>query len=199
MRSLVANACLLATCLLALTSCDQENDTAPDATEQPARAGATATHGHDNRGGPPPFRIRYGDNELVLHPHTYCYGNGCVDGFDPAPVDLGDAGDLRILVPDVFSDLEVSLHERTESAGPDGAGEGQCRGRGFVAPVEDLGGGWYRVRPYGPAHAYDVSLFAQGRGDMAAAVRWTTATDGPSPTPSARLALIADHDGRPDS
>jgi hypothetical protein len=34
---------------------------------------------------------------------------------------------------------------------------------------------------------------------MVATLRWQTPADGPMPEPSARLALIADNDGRPDS
>jgi hypothetical protein len=40
---------------------------------------------------------------------------------------------------------------------------------------------------------------AEGNGDLFVTFRWTTPTDGPLPTPQSRLALIADHDGRPDS
>jgi hypothetical protein len=44
-----------------------------------------------------------------------------------------------------------------------------------------------------------VTLFGQGDGDLFATFRWTTPADGPLPTPEARLAVLADHDGRVDS
>ncbi|HSX68950.1 hypothetical protein [Nocardioides sp.] len=77
--------------------------------------------------------------------------------------------------------------------------EATCGGRSFEVPAKDLGDGWYAVRPFGPAAHYDLELFAQGGGDMVASLRWRTPVDGPMPEPSARLALIANHDGKPDS
>jgi hypothetical protein len=66
--------------------------------------------------------------------------------------------------------------------------------------VTPLGEGWYSVRPRGPQGEYRVSLFAHGGGgDMVADVWWVTPSDRPLPEPSARLSLIANHDGRPDS
>lgn len=188
--------------VLALTACSRENDLARDdsgpvevtAGSPSPSPTATTTHGTTMKGGPPPFRIQYDGKEVRLRPHTYCYGNACVDGFDPDPVDLGSPAEVRVFVPRVFPELEVALHEHVSDVD-----EARCEGRGFAAPTEDLGGGWYLVRPFGPAGSYDLSLFAHGGGDMAAELRWTTPADGPSPTPSARLALIADHDGEPDS
>lgn len=186
--------------VLALTACSRENDIARDDTGpvEPAAGAptptATTTHGTTTKGGPPPFRIRYDGKEIRLGPHTYCYGNSCVDGFDPDPVDIGSPAEVRVFVPGVFPELDVYLHEHVADGD-----EARCEGRAFAAPAEDLGGGWYLLRPFGPAGDYDLSLFAHGGGDMAAELRWTTPADGPSPTPSARLALIADNDGRPDS
>ncbi len=185
--------------VLALTACSREDDTARDDTATPeAAAGAasptaTATHGRTTEGGPPPFRIQYDGKELALAAHTYCHGNGCVDGVIQEPVDIGSPGELRVFVP--VPELELAVFLR-EASGP---GPDPCAGRGFAAPVEDLGDGWYLLRPFGPAGSYDVELFASGDGDMVGAVRWTTPEAGPSPTPSARLALIADNDGAPDS
>lgn len=191
--------------LLALTACGHEDDTARDdssPTGPPGPPGpaagapsptATTTHGSPTKGGPPPFRIQYDGKELALAAHTYCYRNGCVDGVIQEPVDIGSPGELRVFVPVPEFELETFLHEATgRTADP-------CGGRGFAAPVEDLGDGWYLLRPFGPAGTYDLELFASGGGDMVGAVRWTTPAAGPSPTPSARLALIADNDGEPDS
>jgi hypothetical protein len=55
------------------------------------------------------------------------------------------------------------------------------------------------VRPAGPADTYDVTLFGRGDGDLFVTFRWTTPSDGPMPVPSARLAILANHDGEVDS
>ena len=55
------------------------------------------------------------------------------------------------------------------------------------------------MRPAGPADTYDVTLFGRGDGDLFVTFRWTTPSDGPMPVPSARLAILADHDGAMDS
>lgn len=138
---------------------------------------------------PPPFRIRYDDTELHLNPVTYCYRSGCVDGRDADPPDVGSPEQLSVYVPN-FPEFTV------EQIG----GGDYCMGRRVTAEVTRLGQGWWSVSPRGPAGEYVISLFASGRaGDMAADVRWTTPEDRPLPEPAARLALIADHDGRPDS
>ena len=56
-----------------------------------------------------------------------------------------------------------------------------------------------RLRPVGRAGAYDVTLAGRADGDLFVSFRWTTARAGPLPVPEARLALLADHDGRVDS
>jgi hypothetical protein len=161
-------------------------------TGVPANPTVTITHGVRHSGDieqPPPFRVRFGGTELHLNPHTYCYGNGCVDGFDNDPPSVGSPDELFVFVPvPAFDQLTVQQL----------AGGGPC-GRAVDAEVTPLGGHWWRVRPRGPAAEYQVSLFASGRGDMIASLRWTTPSDQSLPDPSARLALIADHDGVPDS
>ncbi|WP_377320616.1 hypothetical protein ACFJIY_16440 [Pimelobacter simplex] len=207
MRPLAVPALLLT---VVLTGCGTEVPSAgrapaaaPGATTSPAATATTTagpTAGPMAGGGPgitapPPFRVRYGARELVLHPHTYCYGGGCVDGVVTEPPEVGSAAELLVHVPVRRFRLEVSLTE----VRPGRQGRRSCTGRQMTAPADDLGGGWYRIRPFGPAATYDVGLFATGRGDMFAQVRWTTPAAGPMPTPAAQLALIADHDGRPDS
>lgn len=159
----------------------------------PADPAVTITHGDRHEGiaveQPPPFRIRYGDTELRLNPVTYCYRTGCVDGFDNNPPHVGSPEELFVFVP-VFPELTV------EQIG----GDDYCAGRSVAPEVTSLGEGWWVVRPRGPAGDYRVSIFAHGGGgDMVADVRWTTPSNQPLPEPVARLALIADHDGRPDS
>jgi hypothetical protein len=183
---------------------------APTAAGPPAPAAggpaptATSTAGvrHEQAGidQPPPFRVRYGSQEVAIHPHTYCYDGGCVDGSDPNPPDLGSPGAIQVYVPVADFELSVYARERAREPSPDRSlTDATCGERSFEVPVEELGDGWYTVRPFGPAARYDIDLFAQGGGDMIAALRWRTPADGPMPKPSARLALIANHDGKPDS
>ena len=63
----------------------------------------------------------------------------------------------------------------------------------------DRDGQWFTLPPAGRAGRYRVSLFAHGGGDMVADLVWRTPVDGELPVPESRLALIAEHDGRPDS
>jgi hypothetical protein len=55
------------------------------------------------------------------------------------------------------------------------------------------------LRPAGHADTYDVTLFGRGDGSLFVTFRWTTPSDGTLPAPEARLAVLADHDGRVDS
>lgn len=138
---------------------------------------------------PPPFRVAYPGHELRLHPHTWCYRAGCVDGVAPDPPSVGTAEELHVYVP-------LRGWHLTATFTPEGA---RCGRLQSVEParVED---GTFVLRPAGHADKYDVDLFAQGPGgDMVARLRWTTPQDGPLPTPSARLSVIAEHDGEPDS
>ena len=136
---------------------------------------------------PPPYRLRYDGQELVLRPHTWCYRTGCADGFSRHPPSVGSPGLIRVRVPIEDWDLDATFTP---------AGQ-RCGRRQTVEPVKE--GGWYLLRPAGPAGRYDVDLFAQGGGDMAARFRWSTPADGVFPTPWGTLALIAEHDGQADS
>jgi hypothetical protein len=66
-------------------------------------------------------------------------------------------------------------------------------------PVEQTAPGQYLLQPAGHADTYDVTLFGRGDGDLFVTFRWTTPADGPMPVPEARIAVLADHDGRVDS
>ena len=190
--------------MLLLAACGQEGPTAvdpPSATPSGPAPTATTTAGvrHSESVGPPPFRVRYDRQELVLHPHTSCY-DGCVDGVDSDPPDIGSPAEIQVYVPVEEFELSVHARELTSPPRPDEPSfDATCGGRSFEMPVEDLGDGWYSVRASGPAAHYDVELFAQGGGDMIGSLRWRTPATGPMPDPSARLALIADNDGEPDS
>lgn len=193
--------------MLLVVACGQEGLTAvdpPSATPSGPAPTATSTAGvrDDETGpdGPPPFRVRYDRQELVLHPHTWCYANGCVDGVVSNPPEIGSPGEIQVYVPVQEFGLSVYARELTRAPRPDQPSfNATCGGRSFEMPVEDLGDGWYSVQAAGPAALYDVQLFAQGAGDMVGNLHWRTPTAGPMPDPSARLALIADNDGEPDS
>jgi hypothetical protein len=123
-----------------------------------------------------------------------------VDGASTDPPDIGSPAKIQVYVPVPGFELSVYAQELTAEPRPGHPSfNAACGGRSFEVPVEDLGDGWYAVRPAGPAALYDIQLFAQGDGDMIAGIQWRTPFDGPAPEPSARLALIADHDGEPDS
>lgn len=195
---------LVVSTVLLLSACGQEGLTAvdpPSASPGGPAPTATATAGvrHGESVGPPPFRVRYDRQELVLHPHTSCY-DGCVDGVDTDPPDVGSPAEIQVYVP--VEGFALSVHARELTGRPrsdDPFSNATCGGRSFEMPVEDLGDGWYSVRASGPAAYYDIELFAQGGGDMIGSLLWRTPVAGPMPVPSARLALIADNDGEPDS
>lgn len=204
---MVVRTLLAVSTILLATACGQQSVTAEDpatATPSGPTPAATSTAGvrHDQTGidQPPAFRVRYDGQELALYPHTYCYDNGCVDGFDPNPPDIGSPVEIQVYVPVKEFTLSVYARELTREPRPDQPSfNATCGGRSFEVPVEDLGDGWYSVRTFGPAAHYDIDLFAQGGGDLIGNLRWRTPTAGAMPETSARLALIANHDGEPDS
>lgn len=138
---------------------------------------------------PPPFRIRYDDKELVLHPFTFCFDNGCADGMPLDVPSVGSPDELRVFVPVEGWALDVAMT----------SGTGRC-GRVQSARTTTTGDGWFVVRPVGAAGDKRVELFASGDGgDMVAEITWRTTQDGPLPRPTSVMSVIADHDGRPDS
>lgn len=191
-RARRAAAAVLAACLL-LTGCA----TARTAGEAPVPLPSpTETVSHlrgyaEAPAGPGAFVVRYDRTELRLEPGTYCYRGGCVDGVPDDGPDIGSPEEIVVFVPEAAFD-ELVVTQR--------AGE-PCQGRTVAAEATALGGGWWSVRPRGPADDYVVDLFASGNGagDMVASVRWRTAVDRPLPAAGATLALVVDHDGRPDS
>jgi hypothetical protein len=139
--------------------------------------------------GPPPVTVRFFDETAALEAWTYCYGSVCADGMPPSdPHDVGSPEEVVVEFP-------LAGWSFTASFRP--AGE-EC-GRVQEAPLEAAGEGRFLLRPVGYADAYDVTLFGRGDGDLFTTFRWTTPGDGPLPTPEARLAVLADHDGRTDS
>lgn len=174
MRNALAG--VMAGCLLA--GCGQVGAGAPmPAGAQPTPT-ATLSHGAHPGVAPWPgaFLVRYGDTELSLAPFTYCYsldgGGICVDGFDDNPPSIGAPDEVLVFVPvPEFDELTV-----TQSATA-----AQCDVEAEAEPVD---GGWWVVRPRGPAGDYVVSFFASGNGgDMVADVVWRTppGPDGAGP------------------
>jgi hypothetical protein len=138
---------------------------------------------------PPPVTLRYVDQAVDLHAWTFCYKDGCVDEAPPRdPFDVGDPGEVGVEFP-------LSGWSFRASFTP--AGE-RC-GRVHTVPLEATGDGTFVLRPAGDAGTYDVTLMGRGDGDLFTTFRWTTPADGPIPTPRARLAVLAGHDGTVDS
>jgi hypothetical protein len=158
----------------------------PSPPERSAGPAPTGAPGDDR---PPPVRVSAGDRSLELDAFTYCSTNVCVDGMPPEPLpDIGEAGEVRVdfALPDWTFQAELVTG-------------GQDCGRRETIDLEATGDGTHVLRPAGPAGTYDVFLAGEGGGDAHYAFRWTTTTDGPMAAPSARMAVLADHDGVVDS
>jgi hypothetical protein len=143
--------------------------------------------------GPPPVTVSGGGRSIELEAWTYCFGNGCADGFPPAnPPDLGAAPRIEIDFP-----LDGWTFEAEFTP------VGQACPRRQMVPAEQTGAQTHALEPAGLADRYDVMLFGRGQGegggDLFVTFRWTTPIDGPMPVPRARLAILADHDGVVDS
>lgn len=139
--------------------------------------------------GPPPVTVHVRGQSFDLRPWTYCYLTACVDGMPPT--ESPDVGGVDRVAFDFPLD-GWTFEAQFERVGV------ECPRRQLV-PVAQTGDRRYLVRPAGFAGTYDVTLFGRGNGDLFVTFRWTTPHDGPLPVPTGRLALIADHDGRPDS
>jgi hypothetical protein len=138
---------------------------------------------------PPPVTVRSSDRSFRLSPYTYCYRTVCADGFPPAhPPEVGSP-------QKVFIEFPLSGWSFTAFFRP--AREG-C-GRLQEVPLQPAGEGAWVLQPAGHAGTYDVDLSGKGDGDLYVTFHWTTPQDGPLPSPEARLAVLAEHDGRVDS
>ncbi len=138
---------------------------------------------------PPPVTLRFLEDSIDLLPYTYCYRSACVDGIPPAePPDIGNPEEILVEFP-------LPRWSFTASFRPSGD---EC-GRLQEVPLPATGEGRFVLRPARHAGTYDVTIFGRGHGDLFTIFRWTTLSDGPLPKPQARLAVLADHDGRVDS
>lgn len=192
---IAAAALLLAAC----TTTPSAGSPAPEASS-PVPAGVpTPTRTIEHQGVTPEdpypgdFRVRYGQEELVIGPVTYCHKDGeeavCVDGWDHDPPTVGSPEEIFVFVP-VEGYTELTVSQMVDDV--------ECVGA-VDARAEPLGQGWWRVTPQGPASNYRVSVFASGAGggDMIADILWQT-PGGDLPEVEAMIAVVVDHDG-PDS
>jgi hypothetical protein len=190
----VIRAFLAVAAVLALSACGESGPELVEAARGsgPGAPTATATAGTEMSGldgleAPPPFRLQYEQQELALHPYSFCFGNGCADGFPQNPPSVGSPSNVHVFVPVEGMELTATFTE---------AGQ-RCGRSQTVEPVKE--GNWYVLRPTGAADSYEVDLFTTGAGSMSARFLWSTPTDGPLATPEASMGVIADHDGKPDS
>jgi hypothetical protein len=181
--------------LLFLAGCGGEppdGDVAgPTTTAPPAESAPTEPVGVPSKSdAPPPVTVHFFDESVALRAWTYCYGNLCADGSPPEPpVDVGSPEQVLVEFP--LPDWSF-----TSSFQP----AGKPCGRIQDAPLDSAADGHFLVRPVGYAGTYDVTLFGRGPGgDLFTTFRWRTPFDGPLPEPTARLAVLADHDGGVDS
>jgi hypothetical protein len=141
----------------------------------------------DDLAPPPAVRVHYGDESIVLRPSTWCYRSTCVDG--PPPPNPREVGSPEQIV------VEYPLDRWRFSASFRPTGE-PCP-RSFPARLEETAPGRFVLNPVGYADDYDVHLFGQGpEGDASTTFRWTTTSDGPLPTPSAYVGIIAASEGQ---
>lgn len=183
---------LLALLVLALAGCGAEPQSGPGARPDKEMDEQEPPDEHDRPGdleAPPPVTVLYGDDSVELEAWTFCYGNGCADGAPPEELpNIGSPDEVLIEFP-----LEGWSFDATFKSTV-----GEC-GREFPAQAEEQDDGSFVLRPAGYAGTYDVTLFGKGDGDLFVTFRWTTPSDGPLPSPKARLAVLADHDGVVDS
>lgn len=172
-----------------LASCGEE----PSEVASAGRDRGEATENDDPRSqppdAPPPVTVRFFDESVELKPWTYCYDTGCADGAPPRhPPDVGSPEEVTVEFPLPGWRFSAFLEPP----------EDEC-GREFRTSLDEIDDGIFALRPAGYAGTYDVTLMGRGGGDLFVTFRWTTPHDGPLPKPKARLALISDHDGEPDS
>ena len=139
---------------------------------------------------PPAVRVHYGDESTALQPWIWCYLSACADGAPPPnPLEVGSPEQIFV---------EYPLDHWRFTANFQPAGE-PCP-RTFPARLEETKPGRFVLTPAGYADEYDVHLFGQGpEGDASTTFRWTTTFDGPLPTPSANVSIIAAGAAQSDS
>jgi hypothetical protein len=138
---------------------------------------------------PPPVSVCADDVVAQLTAWTFCYGNGCADGFPPnSPPDLGAPAAVAIRFP--LPDWQFSAEF---------VAVGDACPRRHLVETRRIDAHNFVLEPAGRAGTYDVTLFGRGNGDLFVTFRWTTPRAGPMPIPNARLAVLAGNDGVVDS
>lgn len=142
---------------------------------------------------PPLVTVQGAGGPTGLEAWTFCYRTGCADGLAPdTPPDVGDTEQVEVSFPLDDWSFEADFVE----AGVDCA-------RHQSVPLRRREDGSFLVLPAGRAGTYDVTLAGRSArhdpGDLFVTFRWTTRSDGPLPTPDARTAVLADHNGVLDS
>lgn len=138
-----------------------------------------------------PVVLHLPDGDVELEPWTYCLGNGCADGFPPEqPVEVGSPERVEFGFDRPGWDFTATFREPVD----------RCS-RHITAAVEETGPGEYAVDPLGPAGTWHVDVSGRGPdGDVVTTFAWTTPSDGGTPTEATgSVAVLADHDGEPDS
>jgi hypothetical protein len=175
--------------------------TATDATnaDPPNETPATDPYGGIGIKSPPPFVVHNGAEEFTIHPYTFCYIGGCVDGV---------ADEARLQRVGASSELTVSLDIKGwKISATLRAADDPCPMRQSV-DLERIGDTLHRLRAPGHPGEYIVDLFASpasdvptpnGGGDSIGSFRWTTTAEGVLATASASVGVLAEHDGALDS
>jgi hypothetical protein len=173
---------------LVLSGCGTATAVRGAGPDDPARGAEDAPGAFES---PPPVDIAYDGGSASLDPWTYCYGNGCADGAPPDhPHFVGSP-------PEVWVSYPLDGWTFTAEFKP----AGQDCGRWQSTDLEPGADGAWVVHPVGYAGTYDVTLAGRNpdEGDAFTTFRWTTPADGELPEPTARVAVLADHDGTLDS
>lgn len=170
-------------CALLLAGCGTAS--APPAGTSSPETGRTDPGGLAR---PADLRVRGGDGWVDVAPHTWCLGDGCVDGVLPDPLpELGTTdGPVLLDIPAGWT-----VFQTWSPVGAD------C-GPGLAGPTVTSDGSPVELEPLGAAGDWQLDLFVRpaGGGDAVAAVQVTTTVDHPLPEPELRLTSFFDHDGQ---
>ena len=187
--------------LLAAGACGQEVErTAPAPAIAPAQEATTTSAVRAARTPPtfrpapsvarPPLLLRAGGRETSAGLWSACWSSGnsstCADGRPPAtPLDIGSPPDIEVAFDTPGWRFSASF---VPTADP-------C-GRQQSVDLDAVGPTTHRLRPFGPAGDYTVTLgghstdSATNRGDVATTFRWRTTSDGPNEPPSSTMSLL---------
>ena len=154
----------------------------PTPTEAPT---PTPTDEQDLPRRIPDITIRTSEKVLKLEPWTWCWSNGCRDGFPPR--DLASVGSVE----QVEIEFPVSDWEFVATFTETGV---DCA-RLHPADAVKIGETTWLLEPAGPLGSYDVEVGGDGPGgDAFVSFHWDTPRGGPTAEPRAMLAVIAGHD-----